>query len=261
MAPGWLDDYDNVSRSQVHAQFFDVERLRRPRYALVAQNWTKALLADTGIGEQARAAIASGADIVNLLRWPPLPTPGIEPFRLRLHAPTISGSPVLAAQAAQPYAFQPGAADADGDALTFSIANKPAWGTFERATGLLYGTPSSTDIGTIYNVVVTVSDGKASASLPAFSITVAAQQTGSAELRWTPPTHNVDGSPITDLAGYLVSYGTAPRSYTVSLPINGASINNVTIEGLEAGTYYFAVKAVNAAGTVSDYSNEASKSL
>jgi hypothetical protein len=177
------------------------------------------------------------------------------------HAPVISGNPVSSATVDQPYAFKPTASDVDGNALTFSIASKPTWAKFEPATGLLYGTPSSNDIGTLYNVVISVSDGKAGASLRAFSITVGAAQTGSATLRWTHPTQNVDGSPITDIAGYVVSYGTASKSYTVSLPITGPSITSVAIEGLECGNYYFAVKTVNAAGISSDYSNEAFKLL
>ena len=175
--------------------------------------------------------------------------------------PVISGNPATCATVGQPYAFKPAASDIDGNAISFAIANKPSWAVFEPGTGMLYGTPSSDDVGTLHDVVISVSDGKASASLPAFSITVATPQTRSATLRWTPPTQNVDGTPITDLAGYVVSYGTSPSSYAVSLPINGASITSVTIEDLEPGVHYFAVKAVNAAGAVSEFSNEASKLL
>ncbi|MBK7903452.1 MAG: fibronectin type III domain-containing protein [Proteobacteria bacterium] len=176
-------------------------------------------------------------------------------------APVISGNPATSATVGQPYAFKPVASDIDGNALSFAIVNKPSWIVFERVTGVFYGTPSSNDIGTLHGVVITVSDGKATASLPAFSITVAVAQTRSATLGWTPPTQNVDGTPITDLAGYVVSYGTSPSSYAVSLPINGAGITSVTIEDLEPGMHYFAIKAVNAAGAVSEFSNEASKLL
>lgn len=177
------------------------------------------------------------------------------------HAPTISGTPVVTAQAAQPYAFKPTAADADGDALTFSIANKPVWASFDTTNGTLYGTPADVNVGTYANVVITVSDGKASTSLAAFSITVAAAATQSVTLSWTPPTQNVDGTPVTDLAGFKVFYGTASGQYSSTLSLPSTSMNSVVIEGLTAGTWYFAVKAVNAAGVESAYSAEASKLL
>ena len=66
------------------------------------------------------------------------------------------------------------AADSAGDTapqsyLTFSIVGKPSWATFNVFTGLLSGLPVK---GTYPGIVITVTDGCASASLPAFSIRV-----------------------------------------------------------------------------------------
>src|SRR4029450_6300439 len=88
--------------------------------------------------------------------------------------PTISGTPSSSATEGTQYTFQPIATDADGDALTFTIANRPSWATFNSNTGRLQGTPSSSNVLTYGNIVISVSDGKASTPLPAFSITVAA---------------------------------------------------------------------------------------
>src|SRR5690606_30356064 len=65
------------------------------------------------------------------------------------------------------------ASDPDGQTLTYSITNKPAWASFSTSTGRLSGTPGDNHAGTTSGIVITVSDGTLSASLAAFSITVA----------------------------------------------------------------------------------------
>src|SRR5690606_28016665 len=89
-------------------------------------------------------------------------------------SPTISGSPPGSVQVGTPYVFTPSASDADGDSLSFSIVNRPAWLSFTPSTGQLEGMPGAGHVGTHSNIRITVSDGKATASLPAFSITVTA---------------------------------------------------------------------------------------
>ena len=59
-----------------------------------------------------------------------------EAAKRRNIAPTISGTPLNSVAAAATYSFQPTADDANGDALTFSVANKPVWATFSSATGV-----------------------------------------------------------------------------------------------------------------------------
>ncbi|WP_262250442.1 putative Ig domain-containing protein, partial [Parapedobacter soli] len=88
-------------------------------------------------------------------------------------APTISGTPATTANQDVAYRFVPTAADIDaGDVLTFSIANKPDWATFNATTGELSGTPGNDDVGVTTGIIITVSDGAASASLPAFDLEV-----------------------------------------------------------------------------------------
>src|SRR5262249_41023511 len=48
--------------------------------------------------------------------------------------PTISGSPATTAQVGTAYSFQPTASDPDNDTLTFQIAGKPDWATFDTTT-------------------------------------------------------------------------------------------------------------------------------
>lgn len=176
-------------------------------------------------------------------------------------APSISGAPATSATAGQPYSFQPSASDPDGDVLTYSIANRPRWATFSSSTGRLSGTPASGDVATYANIGITVSDGVVSANLPSFSIAVLGATSGSATLSWTPPTTNTDGSPLTDLAGFRVHYGQVSRQYTETLEIPSAGVTSVVIENLVPATWYFSVRAYTAAGTESDLSREAFKTI
>lgn len=86
--------------------------------------------------------------------------------------PTISGTPAASVAENGSYGFTPTASDADGDHLTFSVANLPAWASFNAASGALSGTPGYDAAGTYGNIVISVNDGVASVSLTAFSITV-----------------------------------------------------------------------------------------
>lgn len=176
-------------------------------------------------------------------------------------APTISGSPPLTAKVGQPYAFKPTARDADGDKLTFSVVNKPGWARFDTSNGTLWGTPTWANIGRFADVRIKVTDGKATASLAPFTITVSKNTTGSVTLNWTSPTRNADGTPLTNLAGYRVHYGQASRNYTKSVYVAAAATHSVVIDGLAAGNWYFAIRSVNTLGVASELSSEVRVSL
>lgn len=88
-------------------------------------------------------------------------------------APTITGTPTAKLTAGEEYSFVPKAADIDKDNLVFSIKKLPEWLNFNTKTGEIKGTPSNTNGGTYSDILMTVSDGEASAELPAFSIEVA----------------------------------------------------------------------------------------
>jgi hypothetical protein len=177
-------------------------------------------------------------------------------------APKISGTPSTTARVGTAYSFTPTASDANGDPLTFSITNKPSWATFSTSSGRLAGTPSAT--GTFSNILIKVSDGKTSASLAAFSIVVSAATsggTGAATLSWTPPTRNTDGSTLTNLAGYRISYGTSASSLSQQVTLSNPGLSSYVIDNLAAGTWYFTIKAYTSAGTESAPSTVASKSI
>ncbi len=103
-------------------------------------------------------------------------------------SPRISGTPVISIQASQAYSFQPTGSDPDGDKLTYSITNRPTWTAFNTSTGLLSGTPAAANVGTYSNIVIRVSDGRATASLPAFGISVTAPSNRAPTISGTAPT-------------------------------------------------------------------------
>ena len=173
--------------------------------------------------------------------------------------PTISGSPLLSINVLAAYSFQPSASDADGNTLTFSIQNRPAWASFNTSTGRLSGTPQLTDIATFSNIIISVSDGTASASLPAFSLSVLQLSTGKATVTWTAPTETNEGA-AANLTGYRIVYGQDSDSLTESVTVTNPGLTSYTIEQLSQGTWYFAVIAVNSAGE-SEKSNVTSKTI
>ncbi|WP_339064860.1 tandem-95 repeat protein [Teredinibacter turnerae] len=89
-------------------------------------------------------------------------------------APVLSGTPATAVVQDLTYSFTPTLLDVDvGDSHAFSISNKPAWATFNSATGTLSGAPGNQDVGSYTNIVITVTDAaNSSDSLTAFSIAV-----------------------------------------------------------------------------------------
>jgi hypothetical protein len=177
------------------------------------------------------------------------------------HAPTISGTAPGAVNASSAYNFLPTSADADGDVLAFSIANKPEWATFNTSTGRLSGTPAAADVGTYSNISISVSDGHESTALSPFAIAVTAISNGRATLSWTAPTENTDGSALSNLSGYRIRYGTSAGALTQTILINNASVTTYVVEDLAPATWYFAVTAVTSAGSESAYSNVANKAI
>ena len=188
---------------------------------------------------------------------------------------TISGTPATSVAETRYYGFQSWATDTDHLAVTYSIANKPSWATFDTKYGHLYGVPTAANVGTYSNIVISASDGVSKASLPAFSITVtgtgsssgsgstggSTTTTGAATVNWHPPTQNTNGSTITNLAGYTIEYGTNKSNLTSSVKLTNPGLTSYVVENLAAGTYYFGVIAYNSAGATSSVSSLVSKTI
>lgn len=176
-------------------------------------------------------------------------------------APTISGTPATAVNVGSIYNFAPTAVDMDGNAMIFSITNKPVWATFNATTGRLSGTPTAANVGTYGNIVIRVSDGRNSTVLPSFSIRVngttsATPITRNVTLRWVAPAARSNGTALSlsQIAGYRIRYGTSAGNYTQSA-MNRDGDTAHTVQGLSAGTYYFVINTIDTGGRESNYTS------
>ncbi len=190
----------------------------------------------------------------------------LAPFSITVHAeqvtnsaPQLSGTAPGSVTVGESYQFTPTSSDADGDVLTFSVTGLPSWASFNSTSGGISGTPIAADVGTYTNIVITASDGQASASLAPFSIDVQSISLGSVTLSWVAPTENDDGSVLTDLDGYKIYWGTIPGEYPNSITIDNASISTYVVDNLSPGTYEFVATSFNSAGVESVYSNSTTK--
>ena len=174
---------------------------------------------------------------------------------------TISGNPPTSVNVGSPYGFTPAASDPGGGTLTFSIQNPPSWASFNPADGALTGTPGAAYAGTYANIVISVTDGSARASLPAFSISVNQVSNGSAALTWTPVTKDTNGSPVTNLAGYRVHYGTSANAMSTVVVLANPSLTNYLVTNLSSGTWYFGITAYTTTGIESALSNVGHKTI
>jgi hypothetical protein len=151
-----------------------------------------------------------------------------------------------------------------GSSLTYTVAGKPTWAQFSAATGTLSGTPTAANVATDPNIVVGVSDGTKSVALPAFSIAVEAAvavPAGSVNLSWSKPAQNTNGSPLTNLAGFIVRYGTNAAALSSQISVGSPNSTSAQIDNLNPGTWYFEVAAVNTANVASPFSAMVSKAI
>jgi hypothetical protein len=196
--------------------------------------------------------------------YPP-PNPGESTIRPPSDnaSPQISGTPATATTVDSTWRFRPATNEPDGDAVQFFVENAPPWMEFDPATGELEGTPGEGDLGTYSNIVISVTDGLVTVSLPPFSVEVLppGSPIGSATLSWTPPTERVDGTPVGSLAGYRVLYGRGARQYDHAAEIDNPSITRYVVESLAPGNWFFAVTVRTADGLESAPSAEVRKRI
>ena len=84
---------------------------------------------------------------------------------------------------------------------------------------------------------------------------------GTATVNWTAPTTNTDGTALTNLAGFKVVYGTSATALNQTQVVNDRNARSAVLPALTAGTWYFAVRAINTAQAESDNSNVGQKTI
>ena len=170
----------------------------------------------------------------------------------------IAGTPATQAAIGQVYSFTPTVTgSAESSTVGFSIQNKPLWATFNTSTGRLEGTPGSADLGNFPNIVISASTGSVNASLGGFTITVlkpgttgttgTPQTLKAVTLNWEAPTTNTDGTPLNDIAGYTIRYGTGAAHLFKSVNV-GRPTTSYTLQNLTSGVWFFAVSAYTTGG-------------
>ncbi|MEM6818383.1 MAG: hypothetical protein AAF578_06300 [Pseudomonadota bacterium] len=82
---------------------------------------------------------------------------------------------------------------------------------------------------------------------------------GNIEVAWTPPTTKVDGTALTDLAGYRFYLGRQSGRYSQIVSFNNPGLSRVVLENLQGGTWYVAMTSMRRNGVESDLSNEVAK--
>jgi hypothetical protein len=131
--------------------------------------------------------------------------------------------------------------------IVIPISNaKPFTGSKKLAIAIAGA--ENVSLGTTTSAIVTI-NGDAGAT------------TGTATLSWTAPTHDTNGSPITNLAGYNLYYGKTSTTMTSVIAVNDPASASYVIRNLAAGTWYFAVVAYNTQAVESTFSNVVSKTI
>ena len=82
----------------------------------------------------------------------------------------------------------------------------------------------------------------------------------SAVVTWSRPTENTDGSPLTNLAGYVLYYGTGfPVPFSaIYIEPNATALE---IQNLAPGNWYFQIESVNTEGMPSELSPTVFKTI
>lgn len=141
-----------------------------------------------------------------------------------------------------------------------------SWISNTGVTGTASGT-SSWEIQSIplemgaNTITVTATDAAGDTTTDEITISRESTVKGAATLSWVAPTQRTDGTPLTNLAGYTISYGRMSGVYDYTIDVPNPGITTYVVENLVPGEWYFSLKAYDATGLESELSNEALRQI
>jgi len=102
---------------------------------------------------------------------------------------------------------------------------------------------------------------KAPATIDTTRPSVSSPGIGTATLSWVPPRRNLDGSAVSNLAGYYIYYGTSPTNLNRVIKLPDPYTTTYTVDKLSPGTYYFSILAFTTTGIKGSASPTVSKTI
>ena len=78
----------------------------------------------------------------------------------------------------------------------------------------------------------------------------------SISIHWQAPTEDMDNQPLDGIQAYKIFYGHTPGNYHSHITVTDGTKEELTINNIEQGEYYFAMSATSNNGTESELSDE-----
>ena len=78
----------------------------------------------------------------------------------------------------------------------------------------------------------------------------------STSIRWQAPKEDIDNQPLDSIQAYKIFYGHTPGNYHGHITVTDGTKEELTINNIERGEYYFAMSAISSNGTESELSDE-----
>ena len=110
-------------------------------------------------------------------------------------------------------------------------------------------------------ITVTAEDIAGETTSKSITINRESGENGSVTLSWEPPTARVDGSALSNLAGYKIYYGRMSGIYDYEIDIDNPGVSTYVVGDLVSGEWFFALGAYDTAGLESDPSAEVSQDI
>ncbi len=102
------------------------------------------------------------------------------------------------------------------------------------------------------------SDGSSDSAASDGSSSPNTTENSAVTLNWQAPTENTDGTALTDLSGYVISYGTQSGNYPNNITLDNPGLTTYVVDNLSPGTYYFTISAIASDGSESSPSSPVS---